>query len=193
MIKALENKKNTNSIGNADDEKKLEEFKKKKKKERLMLLAKIIGFIVAVAILFGVIFGIHIVKGNEMSPAFKDGDLLLYFRLDKNCAQNDVVVFKKADHDQQEIKRVIGKANDVIDMTEDGVLMINNASAIEELHDKTYKTNSKTVFPHSVNPDSYFVLGDARENSEDSRDYGDVNSSEIKGKVIMLLLRVRGL
>ena len=111
----------------------------------MILLAKVVGFVIALVILFGVIFGLHIVKGNEMSPAFKDGDLLLYYRLDKNYNQNDVIVFKKTDHDNSEIKRVIGKANDMIDMTDDGVLLINNSSAIEELHDKTYKTNSTMI------------------------------------------------
>ena len=180
-------------LNQSEKSEKVEDFKKKKKKERLILLAKVVGFVIALVILFGVIFGLHIVKGNEMSPAFKDGDLLLYYRLDKNYNQNDVIVFKKTDHDNSEIKRVIGKANDMIDMTDDGVLLINNSSAIEELHDKTYKTNSTIEFPHIVNPNSFFVLGDARENSEDSRDYGDVNVSETKGKVIMLLLRIRGL
>ena len=123
---------------------------------RLFLLITVIG------ILFGVVFGLTPMANADMQPAVCAGDLMLYYRLDKNLKSDDVVVFQK--EGIQYTGRIVAVPGDVVEITDESELM-----ALKE--------------------DQYFILCDNREGAKDSRSFGVVDTSEIKGKVITIVRR----
>ena len=130
-------------------------------------------------LLFGVFFGITPMRGNDMFPRISAGDLLLYYRLEKNFNSGDVLVFRK----QGKIStgRVVAH----------GELKVNGSIVIEtNVFYKPYPYDKKKVnYPLSLKKDEVFLLCDYREGGRDSRYFGAVSKKEIKGKVITILRR----
>ena len=114
-------------------------------------------------------------RGNDMFPRISAGDLLLYYRLEKNFNSGDVLVFRK----QGKIStgRVVAHGGDSVEITGDGELKVNG-------YDK-----KKVNYPLSLKKDEVFLLCDYREGGRDSRYFGAVSKKEIKGKVITILRR----
>ena len=130
-----------------------------------IIIAEIIPTALIVILLFGVIFNISVVNGNSMYPTYKSGDVVLVNSLFyKNPKKNDIITFKL--NNKYYIKRVIGVAGDTVDIDyADGKIIING----------------------EVPEDMIFVLGDNRNNSNDSRSkkIGMIPINKIKGKVIV--------
>lgn len=84
---------------------------------RLFLLITVIG------ILFGVVFGLTPMANADMQPAVCAGDLMLYYRLDKNLKSDDVVVFQK--EGIQYTGRIVAVPGDVVEITDESELMVN--------------------------------------------------------------------
>ena len=82
-------------------------------------------------LLFGVFFGITPMRGNDMFPRISAGDLLLYYRLEKNFNSGDVLVFRK----QGKIStgRVVAHGGDSVEITGDGELKVNGSIVIETI------------------------------------------------------------
>ena len=156
----------------------------------LLLLVKLLMVAAVFAILLFFVFGIMRCPDLSMSPAVKDGDLVIYYRLDKSYAANDVIV---VDMDGElSVRRVVAVAGDTVDITEDG-LVVNGAMQQEaNIYEETNRYEEGVDFPLTVREGQVFVLGDSRENSTDSRIYGPVDIHETKGKV-MTIIRRRGI
>ena len=77
-------------------------MKKSVKEDLMFLVVKIMIFLALLGITFGIIFGICRVSGNAMDPACKNGDLILYYRLQKAYQAKDLVVIEK-DGERQSI------------------------------------------------------------------------------------------
>jgi signal peptidase I len=122
------------------------------------------------------------INGPSMEPAFYNGDRLLLSKFAYRNAEpkrGDIIIFKYPRHpDQDFIKRVVAVGGESIEMRM-GRLYING-----QLFDETYPTKSSiSSYPRTEVPrGSVFVLGDNRSNSEDSRYFGFVPLSNIKGK-----------
>lgn len=121
-------------------------------------------------------------SGNEMFPAVKDGDLVLGCRLEKDYAKNDVVVYERSG--RLRVGRVLARGGDIVTLSESGVVEVNGSAQGGGILYPTY--------PYAVPEDSVFILGDCRTQAEDSRDFGPVQCSAVKAKVITLIRR-RGL
>ena len=123
----------------------------------------------------------HRVKGDSMLPNFHDGELLLTekvtYRIYKP-QRGDVIVFRAPERNVDFIKRVVGVGGDTIRI-EDGVVFINDEKLNEPY--ETQKTQGTTGV--TLAGDEYFVLGDNRGSSSDSRSFGPVKRSAIRGKV----------
>ena len=160
-------------------------------KDLLLLLAKI-GFIVlAFVILTTTVFGIVRYEEPSMSPAIKDGDLVLFSRMSKTeYRTRDAIVLY---HDgQAQVRRVVATEGDSVDITESG-LVINGALQQEpEIYQKTERYEEGGEFPLVVPEGQVFVLGDKRVGATDSRIYGCVEIEETLGKV-MTVVRSRGI
>lgn len=157
------------------------------KDDVLFLVVKIFIFVGLLAILFLFIFGICRCNDDMMSPAFKDGDLAVFYRLQKEFQPSDTIVIEKDGETQ--VRRIIAKAGDEVDLTEDGLKINGYLQQEKEIYAETLPYTEGISFPITVKEGEYFVLGDNRTNAKDSRIYGTVKQEEIKGVVITLLRR----
>ena len=149
---------------------------------RLFLLITVIG------ILFGVVFGLTPMANADMQPAVCAGDLMLYYRLDKNLKSDDVVVFQK--EGIQYTGRIVAVPGDVVENTDESELMVNKNTVMEDnIFYTTPAYDSEVEYPLALKEDQYFILCDNREGAKDSRSFGVVDTSEIKGKVITIVRR----
>ena len=146
-------------------------MKKSVKKEILGYL-KIIaaGVIIAVLLNRFVIINADITSGS-MSTTLEKGDKLIGLRLAyifSEPKRGDIIIFEYPDDGEKLlIKRVIGLPGDMV-IIKDGLVYINGS---EEPLDEPYAhgTNKQDFGPYMVPADCYFVLGDNRDNSKDSR------------------------
>ena len=153
------------------------------------LLLRILFLALAGWVMFTQIFLITQVGGNAMFPAVKDGDLVIAFRIQKEYAKNDVVVYT-ADGERH-IGRIVARASDVVTMDDSGKLLVNGTNQAGEILYPTYAKEGLT-YPYAVPEGHVFVLGDYRTQTEDSRDFGPIPMENVQGKVITILRR-RGL
>jgi signal peptidase I len=161
-------------------------LRERRKKSLYRLSFEILITAALVFILFGVIAGIAIVKGDSMMPSLTDGSLALFYRLDSTYERNDIVIFKPSDQDEFLIKRVVAVEGDTVDINnETGELLINGIVHKENtIIGETYKREDGVKFPLIVPRDFVFVMGDNREVALDSRYLGTINTQCLIGKVV---------
>jgi signal peptidase I len=151
------------------------------------LILKIVYVLVAFFVIFTFIFGLHRNLSAGMQPSLRDGDLLFYYRLDRDFRANNVVVFEYKD--ELIASRVIAVEGDTVNITDRG-LEINGHTIYEpEIYSKTTQFKDGPTFPLTVEPGTVFVLGDNREHANDSRIIGLIKMKDIKGKVMGIIRR----
>lgn len=139
-------------------------------------------------IMFGWIFGLHVVNNLDMQPKIFAGDLSLFYRLDPSYNIGEVLVYQV--DGKTYLGRVVARAGDEVDITEDNHLKINGDIMIEsDIYYETGRYENGISLPVKVSADSYFLLCDLREGGKDSRIFGPISRSDIKGKVITILRR----
>lgn len=152
------------------------------------LIRKIVALVLAVFVLFGVFFGLTPMKGGDMQPKFAAGDLLLYYRLQDSYVRNDVVVLQR--DGGQYIGRIIGMPGETVEVTDNHTVAIDGNEVVEtDIYFETEAFQDAVRYPLELESEQYFVLGDNRETAKDSRYFGPVQRSELKGKVISALRR----
>lgn len=130
----------------------------------------------------------HEVIGNSMYPTYKNGEYLMANKITyriRDPQRGDVVIFKYSDT-QDFIKRIIALPGDTV-MLKDGQLYINGTLLDESnyLDDTVYTTGGdflKEGESKTIPEGEYFVSGDNRPHSSDSRAFGPVGEDDIKGK-----------
>ena len=121
-----------------------------------------------------------------MKPNINPGDLIIYYRLDNNYYSNEVVVFEM--NNNEYIGRIIGIPGDKVEITDDSKLLINDSLLNEDnIYYETYMIESNIEYPLYLNNNEYFILSDNRINSYDSRYFGLVNQTKIRGNIISLI------
>jgi signal peptidase I len=126
------------------------------------------------------------VEGTSMMPSLEDQERIFVnkfvYRLEA-IQRGDVVVFRyPRDPSKSFIKRVIGLAGDHIQI-DAGRVYVNGHLLDEDYVPRAYE-DLRSYPDVVVPPDSYFVLGDHRSLSNDSRDFGPVNQTYIYGKAV---------
>ncbi len=159
-------------------------------KDAVFLLSKIAVLVLFLLLIFGVVFGIYRCNDHAMSPACKDGDLAIVYRLEENFHPSDVIVLEK--DGERQIRRVIAAAGDVVDITEKGLVINGYLQQEPDIFTDTLPYEEGIPFPITLGEGEYFVLGDNRPQSTDSRIYGAVRQDEIKG-IVITLIRRRGI
>ncbi len=133
------------------------------------------------------------VKGASMEPNFHDREYLIIDELSYRFtppARGQVIVFRYPRNPQEYfIKRVIGLPGEQVQIKDGKVIIYNEAHPEGFTIDEKYlpadlMTFSQDDMKTSVGPDEYYVLGDNRGASKDSRYFGVVNKSFITGKVL---------
>ena len=153
----------------------------------LFLFLKVLMIGMFLVLFFTFMFGITQVQDETMDPAVKEGDLAIYYRLDKRYSKDDVVIVN-IDGETQ-IRRVVALPGDTVDMDERG-LVINGYSQIEtNIYTRTEPYVDGITFPITLAEDEVFVLGDNRPKAVDSRMYGAVKVSATNGKLMTLIRR----
>lgn len=129
-----------------------------------------------------------IVDGSSMDPTLRDNQLLILNKLSKNYDRFDIVVVDATINGNKErlVKRIIGLPGDKVEYKHDK-LYINDKEVKDEFSHITGRFSLEDLYGIKKLPkDSYFVMGDNREHSLDSRDerVGIISKSDIVGKAI---------
>lgn len=170
-------------------------FNRKKKKVNTGLVQEVIVWIgeilltIALAILFVLSVGFRVsVVGPSMSPTLESGEKILVNRIGCKLfgpGQNDLIVFLPNGNEKSHyyIKRVIGLPGDRVQI-KDGIIYINGEPFEEKIEVSAIENPLLAEEEIVVGEDEYFVLGDNRNNSEDSRyaSIGNVKKEYIVGK-----------
>ena len=153
-----------------------------------LFLTRLAAMVLLVWVLFGLIFGFCPMKNEDMMPRISSGDLLLYYRLQQSFVSGDVIVLQK--DGKRYVGRVTAHGGDTVEITEDAQLSVNGSTVIEnEIYYSTPRYESGIAYPVTLAENEVFVLCDYREGAKDSRYFGPVSKSEIKGKVITIVRR----
>ena len=156
------------------------------------------SFIVAFIIVGGVYFFLgrpFTVSGASMYPTLHNGDRMVLSKVG-DIHRFDVVILKAPDENVEYIKRVIGMPRDTVEM-KSGVLYINGKK-VDQPFINTEALVKQTVFMDDFTLESltgeskvpegkYFVLGDNRGVSKDSRMIGFIDRSAIEGKAVFTI------
>ena len=146
------------------------------------------AFLLIMYILFAHIVGLMTMPNGDMYPRIDGGDMLLYYRLDKDPKAQDIITFVK--NDTRYVARVIAVEGDVVEITDEGNILVNGNSVIESnIFYETYRLEGYTQYPLTLEEGQCFVLADARRGAEDSRYYGPVDYDDIVGTVISIMRR----
>lgn len=155
---------------------------------RISFFKKVFVIAAIIAVLLLLVFGITSVEGEDMAPALRDGDIVLYFRLGGDYNNSDVLVFNH--DDKQYISRVVAINGTTLDKSEKGIVLFNGRiHPPQPKNGLFYDTEGrdKIKYPLTLGQDEYFVMGDRRDVAQDSRDYGPVKKSDVKGKVFTVI------
>ena len=180
--------------------------RKKRRKVNYELLQEIIIWLFQIALVcfaaFVLVwyFGQRVsVIGDSMNPGLKNGDITLVNRLVydvRKPRRGDIIAFKPNGNESSHyyMKRVIGLPGETIECKE-GIIFIDG-----EMLEEDYKTTDIEELglleePITLKSDEFFVLGDDRQSSEDSRmaNIGNVKRSEIAGKVWFVISPIKHL
>lgn len=148
-------------------------------------------------VVFGAVFAIiylfvaqfHKVSGNSMYPTMHNGDYLISEKITYRFGEpkrGEIIILKNPNDETQDfIKRIIAMPNDTIKIENDSIYV--NGFLLSEgylpentpTHAGAYLSEGKTV---TAGENQYFVIGDNRNHSSDSREWGSIKKEEIIGK-----------
>lgn len=121
------------------------------------------------------------VDGDSMKNTLKNGDILLLYKL-SSIDRFDIIVLDEEKDNEKIIKRVIGMPGETV-VIKKGKIYIN-----DKVIDDEYAYGETSDFDKvTLADDEYFILGDNRLISKDSRYFGPIKDNEIKGKIVFRL------
>ena len=136
---------------------------------------------------YALFFNLSVVRGSSMTPGIQDGDRILvepWSYLLGPIERGDVIVLRyPLDPEIDYIKRVIGLPGDRVSMARGHVWV--NGAVLDEPYVESIDPSS--VLSLIVEPGRYFVLGDNRPRSSDSREFGLVPEEFVRGRVDLRL------
>ena len=153
----------------------------------------VLTIVAAVAVLIAtLILPVLQIEGTSMEPTLSNGDIVL---LTKNTRFDHGDLCGFTWNNKLLIKRVIGLPGDWLEMDSDGVIYLNGEKLDEPYVQKMALGECDIEFPFQVPQEQYFVVGDMRENSIDSRNtlIGCVTKDQIVGKVFFRVWPLKNL
>ena len=136
-----------------------------------------------------------IVSGGSMIPTFVNGDYLIIDKISYKLGdpkRDDVVVFRyPGDTTKFFIKRIIGLPNETVDVKGNNITITNNEHPESFKLDQPFVKNISNNEEHIVlKSDEYYVMGDNRSASSDSRAWGPVKRELLTGRAFLRLLPI---
>ena len=126
--------------------------------------------------------------GDSMKPVLQNGDVVLVNRIVYNASRpkrGDIIVFKPKGNENSHyyIKRIIGLPGETVQIV-DGYIYINGKQLDEHYGNEIIEEAGMAAEPVTLGEDEYFVMGDNRNNSQDSRvsDVGAIHRDELMGR-----------
>lgn len=150
----------------------------------------IIALVIVLPIRY-LVFQPFIIKGDSMEPNFQNGDYLIIDELTyrfQEPERGDVVVFKyPQDPSQRFIKRIVGLPSEKIEVTQGKVEITDKFGEKRTLDESKYLFNQGWLGTMRIGlaEDEYFVLGDNRARSFDSRKWGALKREYIVGRALI--------
>lgn len=145
----------------------------------------VLTFVAAIAVLIStLVLPVLQIEGTSMSPTLSNGDIVLLTKTIE-FERGDICGFSW--NNKLLIKRIIGLPGDWIEMDKHGKVYVNGIALEEPYATQISYGECDLKFPYQVPQEQYFVLGDMRESSIDSRStlIGCVENEQILGKVFL--------
>ena len=180
--------KNINADFPSVDQLKKELGREKYKRRFRRLLKSTVNALVVVAAVAALIATLVLpvlqIAGTSMEPSLKDGDIVVLVKTDK-LKTGDLCAFYYSN--KILIKRVIGTPGDYIWIDKEGNVFVNNIQLDEPYISEKSLGECDIEFPYQVIENNYFMMGDHRATSIDSRSsvIGCISEDQIIGKIII--------
>jgi signal peptidase I len=133
------------------------------------------------------------ITGTSMQPGFQPGDILVVYKTN-DFKQGDICSFYF--NNKLILKRIIAMGGDTVEIDEEGHVSVNGVQLEEQEYISEYALGQCDIeFPFEVPVGTYFVLGDNRDNSVDSRvmNFGCIPTEEMVGKILARVWPANGL
>jgi signal peptidase I len=139
-----------------------------------------------------------VVSGSSMVPTFENSDYLIIDKISYELGEprrDDVVVFKYPnDTSKYFIKRIIGLPNETIDIRGSTITITSDTHPDGLVLDQSYLKNISSNNVHlKLKSDEYYVMGDNRPASSDSRYWGPLKRNFMAGRVLLRLLPLKNM
>lgn len=182
--------------GNPVKTKKKKKKKKTQKKEDVNIVKELLSLIIYIGIVVLICYFIITfvgcrskVDGSSMNPTLENGDNLWIDKLSYTFGDPkrfDIIIFNY-DEETTYVKRVIGLPGETVRIDQSGNIYINGSLLKENYGKETILDNGRAGAEVYLGSDEYFVLGDNRNNSIDSRwsDVGNISREDIVGKAVL--------
>ncbi len=172
------------------------ELKRVQKKNRYQFALRrtvyILITVAAAAVLLATLFlPVMRIYGTSMSPTMHSGDVTVAIK-NSDIDAGDVIAFYH--NNKILVKRVIGRAGDWIDIDAAGTVSVNGTELEEPYLSSRALGDANVEFPYQVPEGRFFVMGDHRETSIDSRNtaVGCVSQEQIVGKIVWRVWPIAG-
>ena len=164
------------------------ELKREKHKHRYRTVLKstisTLIVVAAVAVLAATLWKpVLQIYGNSMTPTLKEGQIVVSLK-GSNLEQGDLVAFYVGN--KLLVKRVIAESGEWFDITEEGVVFVNGKELDEPYLQEKAFGECDIELPYQVPESRYFLMGDHRTSSVDSRSsvIGCIDKEQIVGKIV---------
>lgn len=137
-----------------------------------------------IIVLFRFIIGISVIEGDSMEPTLSNGNLVVYFRPAANYHVGDIVSVR-VPSGKYYIKRIAAAGDSTVEIYGGKLHVDGEESDDPHAYGETVREAGAVVYPYEVRKGNYFLLGDNREASVDSRYFGEVGNIQIKGRIIL--------
>ena len=165
------------------------------KKNVVLYLHDIVFLLILIMLIFLLPFRIIVVSGDSMYSTLVDGDYLLLLSnlFYRDPQPGDIVVVSKESFDDGApiVKRIIATEGQIVDIDfVNGIVYVDGLPLDEPYLNTPTNRDEGMAFPMLIEENCYFIMGDNRNNSKDSRhpQIGQVDRREILGKAIFLIL-----
>lgn len=162
---------------------KREKYKRRFRKLLRLTINNLIVVAAAAALIATLVLPVLQIAGTSMAPSLVDGDIVVVLKTD-NLKTGDLCAFYYSN--KILIKRVIGVPGDYVWLDKDGTVFVNGIELDEPYLVEKSLGECDIEFPYQVTENNYFMLGDQRKTSIDSRSsvIGCIAEDQIIGKII---------